>query len=171
MRIIKLNALINHGQIEVYSTCSWLIEEALSYKFALDKDGTPTSKPVDGNDHGITALEFSIIDLPHNLSELHLKAYLPPGTKIIHDKKNNGIIKKASGVFNPLEEDTDNVRNNSDYMFNNLDSLNHSFSGTGTYVYAENPFSSNPSEEEEGDDSDDDDLTPTLRAYISNGLE
>jgi len=109
-RIIKLNSLVNHGQIEIYSTCEFLIEEALNYKFKLDKTGAPTGKPQDGHDHGITALEFSIVDLPHNLTEFHLNAYLPPGTKVFHDKFGNDIIKKESQVYNPLAEDKSHDR-------------------------------------------------------------
>lgn len=107
-RIIKLNSLLNHSQIEIYSTCEFLIEESLTYKFKVDKTGAPTSQPQDGNDHGITALEFSIVDLPHNLTEFHLNAYLPPGTKVIHDKLSNDIMKKEKQVYNPLAEDTSN---------------------------------------------------------------
>lgn len=110
-RIIKLNSLINHNQIEVYSTCEFLIEEILHYKFKLDRTGAPTSQPEDGRDHGITALEFSLIDLPHNLSEFHLKAYLPPGTKILHDRLSSAIIKKEKQVYNPLAEEPTNARN------------------------------------------------------------
>lgn len=109
-RIIKLNSLVTHGQIEIYSTCEFLIEEALNYKFKLDKTGAPTGKPQDGHDHGITALEFSIVDLPHNLTEFHLNAYLPPGTKVVHDKFGNDIIKKESQVYNPLAEDKSHDR-------------------------------------------------------------
>ena len=89
---------------------SWLIEEALSYKFALDKDRTPTSKPVDGNDHGITALEFSIM-ICQTTYRASLEGLFTAGHKIIHDKKNNGIIKRLVGSLNP-REDTDNVPNN-----------------------------------------------------------
>jgi phage terminase large subunit len=104
-RIIKLNALINHDQIEVFSTCEFLCDEMLNYKFKVDKNGQPTSTPVDGNDHGITALEFIVVELPHNLKELRLSAYLPTGAKIIHDKRKDDIIKKGPQVFDPLKED------------------------------------------------------------------
>lgn len=106
VRIIKLNSLINHDQIEIYSNCEFLIEELLNYKWKLDKQGNPTNTPVDGNDHGITALEFPILELPNNLIEVKLSYYLPPGTYIVHDKQAD--IKKQSGVYNPLEEGTTN---------------------------------------------------------------
>ena len=104
-RIIKLNALINHDQIEIFSTCEFLIEELLQYKFVVDKNGNVTKTPVDGNDHGITALEFIVVELPHNLQELNLQAYLPAGTNIVHDKKLGVIMKKKGDTLNPFMED------------------------------------------------------------------
>lgn len=104
-RIIKMNSLINYGHIEVYSTCEYLIEEATNYKFKVDKrTGEPTSKPEDGKDHGVTALEFIVVELPNNLSELRLSAYIPAGTEFIHDKK---YVDKETRVvvFDPLKED------------------------------------------------------------------
>ena len=108
-RIIKMNSLLNHNQIEIYSTCEFLIEEALNYKFKTDRLGAPTNQPQDGNDHGVTALEFSIVDLPHNLTEFHLNAYLPPGTKVVHDKFGNAIMKEGKQVYDPLAEDTNHA--------------------------------------------------------------
>jgi hypothetical protein len=107
-RIIKGNALINHEQVEVFSTCEFFIEEALNWKFKLDKNGEPTKKPVDKNDHGCTAFGFMAADLPHNLLELNLKVFLPEGSEIKHDTKV--VTKKQVKPFNPLEEN--NVRNN-----------------------------------------------------------
>lgn len=106
IRIIKTNALINNDQIEIYSTCEFLIEEALNYSFVLDKDGRPTKTPKDGKDHGITALEFIIAELPHNLKELHLSAYLPAGTIHIHDKVSVVEVKQKEKYYDPFKEDT-----------------------------------------------------------------
>jgi hypothetical protein len=113
-RIIKMNALINHDQIEVFSTCEFLIEEALNYKFKLDKQGAPTKKPVDKKDHGITALEFVVVELPHNLQELRLSAYLPNGMEIQHDVQV--VKKKKVKQYNPLE--ANNVRSNYGFINN-----------------------------------------------------
>lgn len=109
IRIIKLNSLINHKQIEIYSTCEYLIEEILNYGYIKDKEGRPTDKPKDGKDHGITALEFVVVELPHNLQELNLSAYIPTGTKFIHDTQyNKPLPKRKPKLYNPLEiqEDT-----------------------------------------------------------------
>lgn len=86
-RIIKMNSLINHGQMETFSTCEFFIEEMLNYKWKLDKNGEPTSTPVDGNDHGITAAEFVIVELPNDLNAVDMKVYLPPGVHHVHDKQ------------------------------------------------------------------------------------
>lgn len=117
-RILKMNALINHNQIEIFSTCEFLIEELLVYKFKVDRSGKVTNKPVDGRDHGITALEFIVVELPHNLKELKLSAFIPMGKEFKHD--TTFIAKRPQNKiqYNPLEE-TENERNTSIYH-NNL---------------------------------------------------
>ena len=107
IRIIKLNSLINHNQIEIYSTCEYLIEEMLNYTFVLNKDGKPTKTPKDGKDHGITALEFVVVELPHNLQELRLSAYIPQGKEFIHDKQQKEQVVIKPRVYNPLEVNDD----------------------------------------------------------------
>lgn len=105
VRIIKTNALINHEQIEIFSTCEYLIEELLNYKFVIDKRGNVTKKPQDKKDHGVTALEFIIVELPHNLQELNLKVFIPAGTEFVHDRR---VRKGKKGyVFDPLKNDND----------------------------------------------------------------
>lgn len=138
IRIIKLNSLINHDQIEIFSTCEFLIEELLNYTFILDKEGRPTKTPKDGKDHGITALEFVVAELPHNLQELRLSAYIPTGTKFVHDKNENKpvVVKK---LYNPLEVQHDNFTDHNNLAF-------VSVSGS--------------------DDSEEDDFRPILDAYV-----
>lgn len=102
VRIVKTNALINHDQLEIFSTCEFVIEELLNYSYKLDKNGISTGKPMDGHDHGITAMEFIIAELPHNLKEINIRSYLPEGTRIEHDKKPAEPERKEK-VFNPLE--------------------------------------------------------------------
>ena len=85
VRIVKLNSLINNNQIEIFSTCEFVIEELLNYTFITDKEGNPTKIPKDGNDHGVTALEFIVAELPHNLYEVNVRTYIPVGERIVHD--------------------------------------------------------------------------------------
>lgn len=114
IRIIKMNSLINHDQIEIFSTCEYVIEELLNYSFVLDKNGVPTKTPKDGKDHGITALEFVVVELPHNLQEINMRAYIKPGVKYVHDKQGEVKAPKPK-LYNPLEDDKDDSSN----YFNN----------------------------------------------------
>lgn len=112
IRIIKMNSLINHNQMEIYSTCEYLIEELLNYSWKLDKTGAPTKTPKDGKDHGITALEFVVVELPHNLQEINMSAYIKPGERFEHDKELNKQKTQKTKLYNPLEVDDGDTRNN-----------------------------------------------------------
>ena len=112
IRIIKMNSLINHNQMEIFSTCEYLIEEMLNYSWVLDKTGIPTKKPKDGKDHGITALEFVVVELPHNLQEINMSAYIQPGVKFEHDKELEQKPKTKIKYYNPLEVDDGDTINN-----------------------------------------------------------
>lgn len=155
-RIIKLNALVNHEQLEVFSTCEFLIEEALNYKWKLDKNGNPTGKPEDKNDHGVTALEFIVVDLPPNLKELNLSAYLPPGVVHVHDKQVEIPVKKQQ-PFNPLSTEDRNDRNNVSFI-NNI-----TYAGRPTPVRA---YSIYDSQTEDTEDTGDPDEFQQFRAYV-----
>ena len=143
IRIIKTNALINNNQIEIFSTCEFLIEEALNYTFIVDKEGRPTKTPKDGKDHGITALEFIIAELPHNLKELRLSAYLPAGTIHIHDKVSAVEVKQKEKYYDPFKEDTKYERD-SNFGYNTVI--------VGTYN-AMRGFNVHATDDEEDDDS------------------
>jgi hypothetical protein len=139
--------------MEVFSTCEFLIDEALNYKFKLDKSNAPTDKPEDGNDHGITALEFVVVELPHNLQELRLSVYLPSGKNIVHDKQNGVIIKKTGTYFDPLKENTNNGSTNG--FGSNITSNDGS-----NVIAVRSVFDENISEDEE------EDFNKPLSAYI-----
>ncbi len=159
VRIIKLNALINHEQIEIWSTCEYVIDELLNYKWILDKEGNPTNKPKDGNDHGITALEFGIVDLPHNLKELNLSVYVPNGTRYVHDKLFIENKKNKAPAWDPLSEDK-NVRNNYGFINNINYTGNHGIS-LASPVHDQGDIIDGEAEE--------DTYNQTLQAYIPNG--
>lgn len=128
IRIIKMNSLINHDQIEIFSTCEYVIEELLNYSFVLDKNGNPTKTPKDGKDHGITALEFIVAELPHNLKEINMRAYIQPGVKYVHDKKRTVDTPKPK-LYNPLEDNKDDSDNDNKYGPINGHSSNAAFWG------------------------------------------
>jgi phage terminase large subunit len=142
-RIIKMNSLLNHNQVEVFSTCEFLIDEALNYKFKLDKNGSPTDKPEDGNDHGVTALEFVVVELPHNLQELKLNVYLPSGKSFIHDKQKNAIIKNKGTYFDPFKENSKRGNNHNDF------GSNITFNGDSRVIAANSVFDEANQDEEE----------------------
>lgn len=142
-RIIKMNSLLNHNQMEIFSTCEFLIDEALNYKFKLDKNGTPSDKPEDGNDHGVTALEFVVVELPHNLQELKLSVYLPSGKSFIHDKQKSAIIKNTGTYFDPLKEN-DNRGNDRNGFANNI-----TYTGNSSVIHASSVYDEANEDEEE----------------------
>ncbi len=155
-RIIKMNALINHEQMEVFSTCEFFIEEALNYKFKLDKHGNPTNKPEDGNDHGITAAEFVVVELPHNLHELNLSAYIPAGVNFVHDKKEPIQKNKKDQVYDPFSEGK-NDRNNAGY-YNNITVTDRVHSNRAYSIF----------DESEEDSDDEMEMGGPLGAYVPN---
>lgn len=110
-RIAKLNGIINDEQIEIYSNLDFFIEEVTNYKYKLNKDGTSSDKPVDKNNHAINAGEFIIMALPVNLNHFDMSAYLPEGTRHVHDSdegRQNAEENKA--VYNPYQGGSKNVR-------------------------------------------------------------
>lgn len=117
-RIMKMNALINHEQIEIFSNCEFLVNELINYKYKINNRGLVTKTPEDKNDHGITALEFIVVELPTNLKELRLSAYVPTGTNFVHDKKGGRPVKKNIPLWDPFKEDTNG--HNSNNHTNNL---------------------------------------------------
>lgn len=154
-RIIKTNALINSGQLEVFSNCERFIEEGLNFKWKLDKHGKNTGKPKDGNDHGITACTIVISELPPNLHELKLSAYIPIGASFKHDMRyNENRPKPKEPTYDPFKEDSYD-RSTVDYSNNLVVSAHHS-GGRVFSVYDEN--------DEDEDDEVGGRLEP-LRAY------
>ena len=147
IRIIKLNSLINHNQIEIFSTCEFLIEEMLNLPFTLDKEGNPTKTPKDGKDHGITALEFIVVELPHNLQELKLSTYIPEGTRHVHDKSMHAQSHTSKPkVYDPLKD----YKEDEEYVSNS----NMHF-GVGSISLYDDHIPTNSSEDAEYDETDD----------------
>lgn len=105
IRMIKMNALINNGQLVVSSRCEYLNNEFTNYKSKVDKNGNPTGQPEDGKDHGISALSFVVVELPHNLKFTNVRTYIPVGTEILHDRSLINENKPKVKQYNPLEEE------------------------------------------------------------------
>lgn len=151
-RMVKVNSLVNHNQLEIYSNCEYVIEELLNYEFQKDRMGKSTGKPQDGNDHGITALEFIIVELPHNLQSVSIQAYNPEGKAIVHDKQ---IVidtpTKKEKVYNPLEKEEDTYGN----FGNNYLGVSNTYFGID---YSDNA----------GGIQEDDEIIKPCEAYIPN---
>lgn len=157
-RIIKLNAMINHAQMEIYSTCEFLVDELLNWKFKRDKQGNLTKEPEDKNDHGIQALAFVVVVLPHNLKELKMNAYVPAGTKIVHDKLYVMEGKKKDQYYDPLSMEDKHDRNTNAYGHNLI------VTGVDRGMRAFSIYDDKPDEDEPEDN-----LNQPLGAYIPSG--
>lgn len=68
-RILRTNTFIDLGYLQIFNCCPVLIGELGTYKYperTLERV-KDISKPVDGNDHGISALEFAVMELPNRM--------------------------------------------------------------------------------------------------------
>lgn len=118
-RNAKLNGIINEGQLEIFSTLEFYIEEVTNYKWKVNKDGSISDTPVDKNNHAINAGEFIIMALPLDLNNINLTAYVPTGTRHLHDA-NEGKTESNESVpqFNPYQGGSNNDRNTARYSNN-----------------------------------------------------
>jgi phage terminase large subunit len=163
-RIIKLNALINHNQIEIFATCDFMIEELLNYKFKVDRNGIVTNKPEDGRDHGITALEFIVVELPHNLQEVRLSSYIPNGTEFVHDKHMVYHEPEPQYYYDPLKEDYNDK--STDYYRNRITAAGNHPNGVTDNIYAEVVSARGSVADNEDEEDEDAYGNYTLGAYI-----
>lgn len=71
-RILKVNTLINEHKIRILNTCKNLVREMTNYKFpGYTSDGkSKGDKPIDKNNHAISALEFLVMELPGDLENM-----------------------------------------------------------------------------------------------------
>lgn len=70
LRIIKTNSFIEYAQLKIFKDkCPVLCKELMNYKFPdRTADGrSKGDKPVDKANHGISALEFMVVELPEDL--------------------------------------------------------------------------------------------------------
>jgi len=118
-RNAKLNGIINEGQIEIYSTLDFYIEEVTNYKWKPNKDGSFSDSPVDKDNHAINAGEFIIMALPVNLNYFDMSMYLPVGMLHMHDVEENKRPKEEMQIFNPYEGGKKNVDRGITHSTNN----------------------------------------------------
>lgn len=116
-RILRTNTLMNLGQLKIFNNLSGLIDEGRDYKFPerdVDKPHINVNKPVDKFNHGINALEFLVMELPHNLEQIDFRMYNGKGRAVSVPLTQ---MDDAPRPFNPLEDrrDRDDFYANSDY--------------------------------------------------------
>lgn len=89
-RILRVNTLIELGQLRIFNTCYRTIKEGLGYNFPnrelSSKAKQNDDKPVDKNNHCMNALEFACMELPPDLNMLDNLGYDSKG-QVINRKK------------------------------------------------------------------------------------
>lgn len=109
-RVLRLNTLIELGQLKVFNTCTGLIKEALDYRFpekVLGKPNKDTDKPQDKFNHGINALEFLGMELPHNLELYDFTLYNKSGKPIRARLDVEGLPQRPK-TFDPFKDSKTN---------------------------------------------------------------
>lgn len=104
-RVLRTNTLFELGQLKIFNTVTGLIKEGLSYRFPekdLDKPNKDTNKPEDKFNHGVNALEFLVMELPHNLEEFDWALYNKSGKRIQADSDED--LNPRPKRYNPLDE-------------------------------------------------------------------
>lgn len=127
-RILRTNTLINLGQLKIFSSCTGLIDEAREYKFpekSVDKPHIDTNKPMDKFNHGVNALEFLCMELPHNLEQIDFKMYNGKGVAVSDPRTQ---LDDAPKPYNPLETKRRETYGMDSTYYNDDDSLFDPFS-------------------------------------------
>ena len=86
-RVYRLNTYFESGKLKIMNNCKYLIKQLEDYKFATKRvaeDGY-SDKPEDKNNHAINPLEWIVMALPANPSNLCYGIYNKRGDNIISD--------------------------------------------------------------------------------------
>ncbi len=105
-RVLRTNTLLELAQLRIFNTCTGLIKEGLSYRFPekdLDKPNKDTNKPQDKFNHGVNALEFLVMLLPHNLEQFDWTLYNKSGQRIKADTDED-LRPRPPKKYSPLDE-------------------------------------------------------------------
>ena len=84
-RIFRLNTYLETGRLKIMDCCQVLIQELREYKFkpkTIDST-TDSNKPVDKDDHCISALEWIVMELPADPNRLVYGIYNKEGRNIL----------------------------------------------------------------------------------------
>lgn len=111
-RILRMNTLINNGQLKIFTILTGLIGELKNHKFperTLENSGSASlNKPKDGNDHGVAAAEFLCMELPPNLAQYDLRVYNNGKPVTPYRKVDINVKPKIWSPFTTKEEKNDN---------------------------------------------------------------
>lgn len=94
-RILRVNTLIESGQLRIFNSCTNLCTEIMKYKFPeRTSTGKSTSdKPEDKNNHAINAMEFAVMELPMDLKQTTHTGYTGRGAL-----KSDKTIRKERSI-------------------------------------------------------------------------
>lgn len=94
-RVFRVNTYMASGTLEIMDNNTYLIDQLRDYKFNPKKIGEYSKaqdKPMDGNDHAITALHFMICELPADPKNLIYGAYDAGGNRIDVKKEQQRLL-------------------------------------------------------------------------------
>ena len=112
-RVFRVNTYLESAKLKIMACCVGLLEEIKDYRFpartSTTKRGSYYDKPLDGHDHGISALEWICMVLPADPSKLMYGSYDEYGRELSKLKRNT-----TYGI--PQLQDTE-TQNNNDNIF------------------------------------------------------
>lgn len=136
VRTMKINSLIDNGQLQIFRTCSGLVEEISDYKYIVNSKGEVTNKRVDKRNHFIDAMEFATIKIPFDLEKATIDKYIRPGERIVADLHKNRPKpielteeQKVIQRYNPLDFSNQPLYKEDDYLEEEIDTIINKLSG------------------------------------------
>ena len=114
-RITRTGTLFNKGQLKIFSDQMELIKQLTEYKFPelqVGKHVANADKPQASEDHGPNALEFAVMELPHNLENINYDLYNIGNVGQLYTTKP----KTVQDYFDPFSSGERNY----DYDFNQI---------------------------------------------------
>lgn len=97
IRVFRTNTYIETLSLEIFETCTYLLDELRDYKFNERQLGEAYKKshdkPKDGNDHAICAMHFMICALPSDPSLLRTGSYDRYGNRL--DIRNKAVSSRS----------------------------------------------------------------------------
>lgn len=112
-RVFRLNTYLESGCLQIMDCCKYLIGELKDYKFppkSLDHPNKNTDKPVDKNNHAINPLEWIVMELPVNPTNLVAGIYDRRGHEI-----TDTLLTPTRRSSDPLTADMEESEREEEY--------------------------------------------------------